>query len=151
MERDGKMVRLVDENTVEVSLPSVLGYERVAMDCSASLAKFAGFSAERIEDLKTAVSEACINAIEHGNRLRPNARVLVSMNFGEGAFRVAVMDEGEGLLGLPKKPDIFQKIEKKETPRGLGIFLMEQLMDQVEFNEVADGGHVVRLVLRMAN
>jgi len=27
-----------------------------------------GFSEDRIEDLKTAVAEACINAMEHGAR-----------------------------------------------------------------------------------
>jgi serine/threonine-protein kinase RsbW len=151
MERDIKMVRVVDEHTVEVSLPYVLGYERVAMDCSASLAKFIGFSADRIDDLKTAVSEACMNAIEHGNGLRPDARVIVTMNFVKDAFTVSVMDEGKGLLDLPKKPDIAQKIKKKETPRGLGIYLMEQLMDQVEFNEITNGGHVVRMVIKMAN
>jgi serine/threonine-protein kinase RsbW len=151
MERDRKMVKVVDEHTVEVSLPSVLGYERVAMDCSASMAKFIGFAADRIDDLKTAVSEACINAIEHGNRLRPDARVIVTMNFGNDAFTVSVMDEGKGILDLPKKPDIEQKIEQKETPRGLGIYLMKQLMDQVEFNEIANGGHVVRMMIKIAN
>jgi serine/threonine-protein kinase RsbW len=151
MERDRKIVRVVDEHTVEVSLPSVLGYERVAMDCSASLARFMGFSAERIDDLKTAVSEACMNAIEHGNRLRPDARVTVTMNFENDVFVIAVKDEGEGIPDLPKKPDIEQKIEKKETPRGLGIFLMKQLMDQVEFNEIANGGHVVKMVIRLGN
>jgi serine/threonine-protein kinase RsbW len=151
MERDIKRVRVVDEHTVEVSLPSVLGYERVAMECSASLARFIGFSADRIDDLKTAVSEACMNAIEHGNRLRPDARVIVTMNFENDAFTVSVTDEGKGILDLPKKPDIEQKIEKKETPRGLGIYLMEQLMDQVEFDEIANGGHVVRMVIKMAN
>jgi serine/threonine-protein kinase RsbW len=151
MERDTKVVRAFDEHTVEVSLPSVLGYERVAMDCSASLAKFIGFSADRIDDLKTAVSEACMNAIEHGNRLRPDARVVVTMNFRNDSFTISVMDEGKGLMDLPKKPDIEQKIEKKETPRGLGIYLMKQLMDQVEFNEIVNGGHVVRMVIKMAN
>jgi len=151
MERDRKIVRVVDEHTVEVSLPSVLGYERVAMDCSASLARFMGFSAERIDDLKTAVSEACMNAIEHGNRLRPDARVTVTMNFENDVFAIAVKDEGEGIPDLPRKPDIEKKIEQKETPRGLGIFLMKQLMDQVEFNEIANGGHVVKMVIRLGN
>jgi hypothetical protein len=44
MIENGQAVRVVDGNTVEVSLPSILGYERIAMDCSASLAKFIGFS-----------------------------------------------------------------------------------------------------------
>jgi serine/threonine-protein kinase RsbW len=149
MIENGQAVRVVDGNTVEVSLPSILGYERIAMDCSASLAKFIGFSADRVDDLKTAVSEACMNAIEHGNRLRPDARVLVTMNFEDDAFTVSVTDEGAGIPELPKKPDIEQKIEEKETPRGLGIYLMQQLVDQVEFNEMTDTGHVVRMVIKM--
>jgi serine/threonine-protein kinase RsbW len=151
MIENGQAVRVVDGNTVEVSLPSILGYERIAMDCSASLAKFIGFSADRVDDLKTAVSEACMNAIEHGNRLRPDARVLVTMNFEDDAFTVSVTDEGAGIPELPKKPDIEQKIEEKETPRGLGIYLMQQLVDQVEFNEMTDTGHVVRMVIKMGN
>jgi serine/threonine-protein kinase RsbW len=151
MIENGQAVRVVDGNTVEVSLPSILGYERIAMDCSASLAKFIGFSADRVDDLKTAVAEACMNAIEHGNRLRPDARVLVTMNFEDDAFTVSVTDEGAGIPELPKKPDIEQKIEEKETPRGLGIYLMQQLVDQVEFNEMTDTGHVVRMVIKMGN
>jgi serine/threonine-protein kinase RsbW len=92
-----------------------------------------------------------MNAIEHGNRLRPDARVLVTMNFEDDAFTVSVTDEGAGIPELPKKPDIEQKIEEKETPRGLGIYLMQQLVDQVEFNEMTDTGHVVRMVIKMGN
>ena len=92
-----KMVRRLNEQTVEVTLPSKIGYERIAMECSASFAKIIGFVPERIEDLKTAVSEACLNAIEHGNKGRPEARVVVTMNFKDNTFSVSVKDEGEGL------------------------------------------------------
>ena len=50
--------------TVEVRLPSRLGFEKVAMSTAASVAKLMGFREERIDDLKTAIAEACINAIE---------------------------------------------------------------------------------------
>ncbi len=48
---------------VEVRLPSELGFEKVALSTAASMAKLMGFSDDRVEDLKTAVAEACINAI----------------------------------------------------------------------------------------
>ena len=48
---------------VEVKLPSRLGFEKVAMGTAASVAKLMGFPDDRIEDLKTALAEACINAI----------------------------------------------------------------------------------------
>jgi serine/threonine-protein kinase RsbW len=151
MNENGRTVRVMNDHMVEVSLPSILGYERIAMECSASLAEFIGFSADRVDDLKTAVAEACMNAIEHGNRFRPDARVLVTMNFEDDAFTVSVMDEGPGIPELPEKPDIEQKIQQKETPRGLGIYLMQQLVDQVQFNEVTDGGHTVKMMIKMRN
>jgi serine/threonine-protein kinase RsbW len=130
-----EMIRMLDDQTVEVSLPNKLGYERIAMECSASFAKMVGFVPARIEDLKTAVSEACLNAIEHGNK---------------GAFSVSVIDEGAGMPKLPKEPDIVQKIEKLETPRGLGVYLIKQLTDQVDFNAQGDG-HVVRMVIKLTS
>jgi serine/threonine-protein kinase RsbW len=142
------MIRMLDERTVAVSLPNKFGYERVAMDCSASLAKIAGLGKDRIEDLKTAVSEACLNAIEHGNKGRTNARVIVTMDFKDDTFSVSVMDEGKGIPEMPQSPDIDKKIEELETPRGLGIYLMKQLTDQVEFNAEGDG-HVVRMVIKL--
>ena len=89
MGEKNEMISMLDEQTVEVSLPNELGYERIAMECSASFARIAGFVQERIEDLKTAVSEACLNAIEHGNKGRTDARVIVTMNYRDDAFSVS--------------------------------------------------------------
>jgi hypothetical protein len=50
----------------------------------ASVAKLMGFREDRIEDLKTAVAEACINAIEHGNRL--NEKLSVGVVLGRRRF-----------------------------------------------------------------
>ena len=147
-----KLIIMLSENTIEVSLPNKLGYERVAMACSATFAKIVGFLPERVEDLKTAVSEACLNAMEHGNLNRPDRRVLVRMNYGDHVFSVSVMDQGEGMKETPKIPDdleIDKKIETLEIPRGIGMFLIKQLVDQVEFNQLTNEGHMVRMLLRL--
>ena len=142
---------MLDERTVEVSLPNKVGYERIAMECSASFARIVGFVKERVEDLKTAVSEACLNAIEHGNKGRPDARVIIVMNYKDGAFSVSVMDEGDGIKEPPKKFDIEERIEGLAPPRGLGMHLIKQLVDQVEFDKIGGHGHVVKMVIRIAN
>jgi serine/threonine-protein kinase RsbW len=142
-----EVVRMLDEHTIEVSLPNKLGYERIAMACSATFAKIVGFLPERIEDLKTAVSEACLNAMEHGNQNRPDTRVIINMNYRDHVFSVSVMDEGEGMgetTDINEEPDIEKKI-----PRGLGMFLIKQLVDQVEYNKITDEGHMVRMVLKL--
>jgi serine/threonine-protein kinase RsbW len=142
-------VRKLDNRTVEVSLPSRLGYERIAMDCSASFAKMAGFAPERIEDLKTAVAEACINAIEHGNKSHPDTRVLVTMNFKDDRFSVSVKDGGNGISRLPRDKTVMRTIEKLQTPKGLGTYLIKQLVDEVEFNDMTKDGHVVKMVIKL--
>ena len=45
--------------SVEVRLPSQLGYEKVAMSTAAAVAKLMGFREDRVEDLKTAVQQPC--------------------------------------------------------------------------------------------
>ncbi len=64
-------------SSVEVRIPSQLGFEKVAMSTAGEMAKLMGFSDDRVDDLKTAVAEACINAIEHGNQL--NAAIPVGV------------------------------------------------------------------------
>jgi serine/threonine-protein kinase RsbW len=146
-----EQLRMLNARTVEVSLPNVDGYERIAMACSASFAKIGGLIKERIEDLKTAVSEACLNAMEHGNKRRSDARVVVTMFLGDKDFWVSVKDEGDGIENIPQDLDIKRKVENLEPPNGIGLFLIQQLVDQVEFNEMTDGGHVVKMVLKMEN
>jgi serine/threonine-protein kinase RsbW len=151
MGQNKKMVRRLNHRTVEVSLPNRIGYERIAMDCSASFARIVGFASERIEDLKTAVAEACLNAMEHGNKGRPDTRVLVSMNFNDDIFSISVEDQGDGIPKLPKDKATKQKIENLEPPKGLGIYLIKQLVDQVDFNEMTKNGHAVKMVIKLTN
>jgi len=135
---------------VEVRLPSRLGYEKVAMSTAASVAKLMGFREERIEDLKTAVAEACINAIEHGNRLNEGLSVGVVLSAGEDALEVKVIDDGKGLKTLPPKPDIDKKIHGEEDPRGMGMFLIQALVDEAEWVAGSNGkSSYVRLVIRL--
>jgi len=141
--------RVLNEQTIEITLPNRLGYERMAMGTVAAFAKSVGFVSSRIEDLKTAVAEACINAVQHGNKGRSNARVIVTMQFKEGVLHVSVFDEGEGTKKRPKDPDIMRIIEQLDPPTGFGTFLMRQLMDEVEFVKTANHGHEVRMAIKL--
>jgi serine/threonine-protein kinase RsbW len=143
------MTGRLDERTVEISLPNKIGYERIAMESSASFARIVGFASERIEDLKTAVAEACLNAMEHGNKRRPDARVILTMDFKDDTLTVFVKDEGDGISRLPDHTAIGETIEKLEAPEGLGTYLIKQLVDHVEFNEMTREGHAVKMVMKL--
>ena len=135
---------------VQVSLPSELGYEKVAMSTAASVAKLMGFSQDRIDDLKTAVAEACINAIEHGNELDSSLSVGVMLSTSVDQLEVRVIDEGSGLKAAPPSPDIDLKVSGEQDPRGLGMFLIQSLVDEAEWYKGPPGKSYVRLVIRLA-
>lgn len=136
--------------TVEVRLPTRLGYEKVAMSTASAVAKLMGFPEDRIEDLKTAVAEACINAIEHGNRLNEKLSVDVVLKADTDALEVKVIDDGSGIKKQPPRPDIDRKIHGEEDPRGMGMFLIQALVDEAEWVAGSDGkGSYVRLVIRL--
>jgi serine/threonine-protein kinase RsbW len=136
--------------TVEVRLPTKMGYEKVAMSTAASVAKLMGFPEDRIEDLKTAVAEACINAIEHGNRLNEKLSVGVVLRADNDALEVKVLDDGRGISSQPVKPDIDRKMHGDEDPRGMGMFLIQALVDEAEWVTGSDGkSSYVRLVIKL--
>ena len=81
---------------VKIVLPNILGYERIAMACSASFAQLNGLPPDRIEDLKTIVAEATTNAMQHGNRGRSDAKIKVSLECNQSALVVKVTDEVTG-------------------------------------------------------
>jgi anti-sigma regulatory factor (Ser/Thr protein kinase) len=143
------MTKKVNDQPVEVILSNQIGYERIAMACSATFAQMFGCPAERIEDLKTVVAEAIINAIEHGNKERPDAKVIVYMNYKDDAINVSVIDEGDGITYHPRKPNIERIMDNLDPPIGFGVFLIKQLADQVEFNEMTDKGHAVKMAINI--
>lgn len=136
--------------TVEVRLPSRMGYEKVAMSTASAVAKLMGFREDRVEDLKTAVAEACINAIEHGNRLNEGLSVGVVLSASSDKLEVKVIDDGKGINKRPAKPDIDRKMHGDEDPRGLGMFLIQALVDEAEWVAGSEGKNsYVRLVIRL--
>lgn len=138
---------MTSERKFELHLPSALGCEKVAMDFAASVAKTMNFPADRVEDLKTAVAEACMNAIEHGNKMDASMKVGISLTVDKGRLHVAVEDKGSGIGQVPT-PNIDSQIEGKTDPRGWGIFLIKNLMDEVTFESTPEG-NVVKMIIHL--
>jgi serine/threonine-protein kinase RsbW len=134
--------------TIELHIPSAFGYEKVAMEQVAAVARRMGFSDDRVEDLKTAVAEACLNAIEHGNKMNTTFRVGIELLADISKLQISVSDQGDGISAVPA-PDIDAKIEGKESPRGWGIFLIRNLVDEVQFDAKAGGGHEIRMLIHL--
>ena len=136
-------------SSIELRLPSRLGYEKVAMHTAASVAQLMGFSDERVDDLKTAVAEACINAIEHGNKLDDSLSVGVILSMDANSLEVKVTDTGEGPQGMTETPDIDKKMLGEEDARGMGMFLIQALVDEAEWVSSPPTGSYARMVIHL--
>lgn len=136
-------------NIIELRLPSRLGFEKVAMSTASSVAKLMGFAPDRVEDLKTAVAEACINAMEHGNKLDESLIVGVVLSMDETSLEVKVLDTGTGPPSGVRTPDMDKKMHGEEASRGMGMFLIQSLVDEAEWVSSPPAGSYARLVIRL--
>lgn len=129
------------QDEISLYLPSVLGYEKIARGAAEALAEEMEFSPERIEDLKTAVAEACMNAIEHGNNLERAINVTVVMTITPDKLEVRVAD-----VGRQPVPDELPAPGSGDM-RGWGMFLIKSLVDEMEITRLPDGGNQIRMAL----
>ena len=133
----------------ELSVPSEPGNERRAMEEVAGTVGGLGLPDRTMERLKTAVAEATMNAMEHGNRYRGEAPVLIEVSTTEAELSVKITDEGTGPAAFdPQKPDLEAKLDGAQTPRGWGLFLIKSMVD--EMNVTGDERHhTVELILHL--
>ncbi len=139
------------EHIIELRLPSRLGYERIAMDTAASLARRMGFAEERVEELRTAIGEAVTNAIEHGNQADAAMKVVVVLTVRPDELVISVADQGRKAIDPAQtmlQPQIVDALRRADKG-GWGIWLIRELMDEVEFTLAPDGGNQVRMVVHL--
>ena len=132
------------------SVSSEPGNERLAMERVAEVVKEIGLSEQRLERLKTAVAEATMNAMEHGNRYRPEVPVDIEVLSSGVDLSVRINDQGRSLVPDPdtEVPDLEAKLEGLQTPRGWGLFLIRNMVDEMH---ITGGGvhHTVGLVMHL--
>ena len=133
----------------DFTLPSEPGNERVAMERVAEAVRGLELPAARLERLKTAVSEATMNAMEHGNGYRPDVPVSITVLASESELSVRIVDEG-GDQPIPEAetPDLDAKLAGLQKPRGWGLFLIKKMVDDMRVAG-GDGHHVVELILHL--
>jgi serine/threonine-protein kinase RsbW len=116
-------------------LPSEPGNERLALARVAETVQGLGLSDARLEKLKTAVAEATMNAIEHGNGNRAEIPVEVEVTQQGDEIVVAISDQGgEAHPGDSdaEEPDLLKKLDGAQSPRGWGLFLIRNMVDAMD-------------------
>jgi anti-sigma regulatory factor (Ser/Thr protein kinase) len=133
------------------SLPSEPGNERRAMEEVAAAVSALPLSAAQLERLKTAVAEATMNAMEHGNQYRADEPVTVEVLTDEHSLAVRIHDQGGGaLIARGPKPDLEAKLAGQQKPRGWGLFLIENMVDSLNIQS-DENHHVVELIMHLSS
>jgi serine phosphatase RsbU (regulator of sigma subunit)/anti-sigma regulatory factor (Ser/Thr protein kinase) len=126
------------------------GNERLAIDQVAEAVAGLGLTGQRLERLKTAVGEATMNAIEHGNGNRPELPVEVTVVTDDTDLTVRITDQGGDRGDLPdvETPDLEAKLAGLQTPRGWGLSLIQNMVDRLE-TAVNEHHHTIELVMHL--
>jgi anti-sigma regulatory factor (Ser/Thr protein kinase) len=116
------------------SIPGEEGNERLAMDRVAASIDGLGLAAARLERLKTAVSEAAMNAIEYGSQGRPEIPVDIVVETTKDAIVIRITDRAlsGAVPSEAEAPDIERKLAGEQKPRGWGLFLIRNMVDSMD-------------------
>jgi serine/threonine-protein kinase RsbW len=131
------------------TVPSEPGNERLVLTRVAEAVAGTGLAGVRLDRLKTAVAEATMNAIEHGNRNRPEVPVEVEVTQHGPNIVVAITDQGGGREAAAEPaetPDIVRKLAGEQSPRGWGLFLIRHMVDAMDVTTEGTR-HTVRLTV----
>ena len=118
------------------------------MEQVAEAVQFLRLPARRLEQLKTAVVEATMNAMEHGNSYRPDRPVSLQARVSDNVLSVLIGDHGgtRPLPANPETPDIEAKLAELQTPRGWGLFLIKNMVDEMHVTS-DETSHTVELIV----
>jgi len=126
-------------------IPMGEGSEIIAANTVEQIARRVNFAPEAINQIKTALVEACINASEHS--LSPDRKIY--QQFRVESDRLVVIVSSRGVVPLPsngQKDSSVRNVENGSAEmdsskgrRGWGLKLIQSLMDEVEFEVVDDG------------
>ncbi len=123
--------------TIKMEIASNPQYVSVVRLTTSGIANKIGFCLEDIEDIKVAVSEACTNAIKHSL----DNKFSVEYTIFENGLTIGITDSGKGYdVNSIDEPNLE---EPKES--GLGLFIIQSLMDEVDIKSNINYGTVIKM------
>ena len=131
------------DNNVDLSIPMQPDMEVIATSVAESIGTFIGLDHNKVDEIKIAVVEACINAFEHSKSA--DQRISVSFSMDEKGLMISINDGGAGF----DMDDAMTKIAEKRSEgigdRGWGLTLIHELMDEVSIAST-DNGTLVKML-----
>ena len=103
-------------------------------------------SRDKIDEIKLAVVEACINAFEHAGGADGRIELVYRVSNGvqgREMLEVTVSDQGKGFNPEAVEPPSLEKKLKGASKRGWGLAIINNLTDEVEIRSGEGGTTIV--------
>ena len=120
---------------VDLVIPMIPEMELTATKTAGAVGEFMGLEEHKIEEVKIALIEACINAFEHS--ASPDRRINITFEIGDDELTVLISDRGQGFDLRKVREKLDERHEKQR--RGWGLTIMESLMDEVQIQSGDEG------------
>lgn len=132
----------------QFAIPSQPGNERQAAAKVLEAVAPLNLPEARRKRLETAVAEATMNAMEHGNKYQEDVPVNIHVFVEDEKLTIRITDQGGGAdIPASTTPDLVAKLAGEQSPRGWGLFLIKNMVD--EMNVVQDEEtHTIELVIK---
>lgn len=132
-------------NEYEIIVPMGDDTEMIAAHAVEEIARRHSFKPAAINQIKTALVEACINAAEHSHS--PDRRIYQKFTVEDDKIIITVANRG---VKMPagKVSESESHLEPTEGRRGWGLKLMRRLMDEVNFEQTDDGTRISMVKFR---
>lgn len=121
----------------DLVIPIESDSELIAARTVEQIARTAEFDQESINQIKTALVEACLNAAEHGDS--PDRRI----------YQHFALAEDQLLIRVSNKGGAFTLMDNGSAPgsknRGRGLQIIRALMDEVRFERTDEGASLVMI------
>jgi len=127
----------------ELVIPIEDEAELIAARTAEQIARAADFDQESINQIKTALIEACINAAEHSDS--PDRKIHQRFAIDEDKLIITVSNRGKTFGTANGKPAPTVGASRGKSARGRGLQIIRALMDQVEFERTDEGARLVMI------
>ncbi|MGM0883122.1 MAG: ATP-binding protein [Bacillota bacterium] len=133
-------------NAIRLQIPAHADYIDMVRICLYGIASKMNFAFEDIEDMKVAVSEACNNAVLYGSQDAEQDVIDICYEPEDAGLTIIVKNNGPEFIytdAAGKAAPLRDGGAGELRVGGLGIYLMQALMDAVTVNTTASGTEVI--------
>ncbi len=133
------------DNFMSLKIKAVSENEAFARSAVAAFCVGANPTVDKLDDVKTAVSEAVTNSIVHGYENNPDGVVEISAILSGSTIHIEVTDTGVGIDDIERARAPFFTTKADEERSGMGFTVMESYMDSLSVEPNEPRGLTVRM------